>query len=113
MAVNPHGLLKEKMAYRTIESASKWDAVPACSVSGAEIVGYYSIDGDCNYLPNSSRLRYYNSPRNETVHWDLNLGMEAAVRKTATHENLAMVHLLEWIQLNHTKIECPAQSDKW
>lgn len=81
-------------------------------VSKPEIIGYYSVDGKRNYLPDSSQLLYYNRPSTDDVFMDLNEGIDVAIRRTVNVENERIGHLLEWIKSNHFKIKS-LETGKW
>ncbi|XP_043281581.1 decapping and exoribonuclease protein-like [Venturia canescens] len=81
-------------------------------ISEPEIIGYYSIDGQRNYLANSSNMSYYKPPELGRVYMDLNQGIESAVSTNRVSENGSMCDTLEWVGRNGTKI-LASQTDKW
>ena len=83
-------------------------------ISAPEIVGYFSLDGDRTYLPDSRNLSYYKSPKSiANVSFDLDQGMESVIRKTQDPEADGIDKLLEWITLNREKIQAEPESKRW
>ena len=84
-------------------------------MSKPEIVGYFGHDKDRNYLADSSTLLYYNPPDESVINLDLNEGIDEQgyVAPPPFPGNLSLNHLMEWIKLNTTKIEAPAETNRW
>ena len=83
-------------------------------VSKPEIVGYFGHDKDGNYLADSSKLMYYNRPDEGVIDLNLNDGINerGCIAPSLSPEYLPLDHLMEWIKLNLTKVEAPAQTDR-
>ena len=83
-------------------------------MSKPEIVGYFGHDKDGNYLADSSKLMYFNRPDEGVIDLNLNdsINEEGYIPPSSSPEYLPLNHLMEWIKLNTTKIEAPAETDR-
>lgn len=85
-------------------------------ITKPEVVGYFSINGQREYLPDLSQLKYINAPRNgrgEGVELNLNHGIDKVIRKPESASEEKINHLLQWIIYNSSQIEAPPGYGRW
>lgn len=95
------------------------------SYSEPELVGYYSVDSDGDYRPDSSQLSYYKDRNNvvsrfpirdcdreqASVRIDLDRGRDSITR--SSYSPAVGKLLFTWIKLNHEKIQAPTETGRW
>lgn len=78
------------------------------------ICGYFSVNKNREYVPDISQLKYFCGPtheRSRKVNYDLNSGIEKAVRKP-DDLNEGIVHLLQFILDNINTLRNPHSNTK-
>ena len=96
----------------SFEVYQSWDdAFPR--ITKPEVVGYFSINGNREYLPDLSQLKYINPPINVPVKLNLNHGIDKVIRKPPSVSEENLNHLLQWILLNSSKIKAPPEFGRW
>lgn len=69
------------------------------------IVGYFSVDGDRNYMPTGINCKYVKMPKPGTrVQFDLNEGYQRVIKKPPSAANEKLDHLLTFISQNLSKL---------
>ena len=72
-------------------------------------VGCFSLDIDCQFLDDKSRLRYYTPP--EVVNCDLGVGYKDFIRKNED-EHDGLDNLLRWIKQHPEKFTVDRQASQ-
>ncbi|XP_033211027.1 decapping and exoribonuclease protein-like [Belonocnema kinseyi] len=99
----------------SFEVEQHWNETFPC-ITKPEVVGYFSINGQREYLPDLSQLKYFNAPRNsrgEGVELNLNHGIDKVIRKPESASGEKINHLLHWIIYNSSQIEAPPGYGRW
>ncbi|XP_043281638.1 decapping and exoribonuclease protein-like [Venturia canescens] len=81
---------------------------PSNVFSRSRILGYFSVDGDGNYLSDSSGLRYFNPMENQ-VPIDLNEGFDDFV---VSQEKIHKERKLQWIDENRETIKAAPETGR-
>ncbi|XP_046426717.1 decapping and exoribonuclease protein-like [Neodiprion fabricii] len=90
-----------------------WNGEGFPHFSRPEVSGCFSLNENREFLPNTVQLKYFNASPSETVKFDLKVGYDLVIRKTAEADNERLDHLLRWILLNCHKIRAPPDSNRW
>lgn len=67
------------------------------AISKPKIIGFFSVDGERNYIPTCDKLKYLKLPGNKKINFDLNLGYEKVIRMAESHKNEKIDQLLRFI----------------
>ncbi|XP_011052960.1 PREDICTED: decapping and exoribonuclease protein-like [Acromyrmex echinatior] len=78
-----------------------------------DLIGHFSIDGNSEYHDDLSQLKYYISPSNPNVNFDLNKNYKSVQHKSTSH--IKLDHILKWISHNFRQLEKPlsVQEERW
>lgn len=82
-------------------------------ITKPEVVGYFSLNGKREYLPDLSQLKYLHLPQGNRINFNLNDGMEKVIRRQESASNENINNLLKWILVSHSKIQAPLDSGRW
>lgn len=80
----------------------------------AELIGYFSIDGNLQYRADLSQLKYYIPlPDPDNVNFDLKVNFMSTRHKPTSY--IKLDYILKWISDNFHRIERPlsAQKERW
>lgn len=81
-------------------------------ITKPEVVGYFSLNGKREFLPDLSQLKYLQLPRSNRINFNLNDGMEKVIRKPDDIDE-RINNLLKWILVNYSKIQAPLETGRW
>ncbi|XP_043281675.1 decapping and exoribonuclease protein-like [Venturia canescens] len=80
--------------------------------SRSRILGYYSVDADRNFTPDSSKLKYFNPPESNLVTFDLDDGREEADPSNGIFQQPGMSRTIQWIAANQRHVKMTPNSDR-